>query len=56
MKTPTSVAWLYIFGIGISLIISQAFIVLAYRFASPVSLGPYIYSVIVFSTLIDGLV
>ena len=52
-QTPLPVAWIYIFAIGLSLIISQAFIILAYRFASPVSLGPYIYSVIIFSVLID---
>jgi drug/metabolite transporter (DMT)-like permease len=43
----------YMFGIAVVLLISQAFIVLAYRYASAVKLGPFVYTVIVFTALID---
>ena len=46
-------AWIYLFGIGFALLLSQVFIVLAYRYASSVKLGPLVYTVIVFTALID---
>lgn len=46
----------YLLGIGICLSLSQLFLVLAYSFASAVKLSPYIYSVIIFSALIDWIV
>lgn len=46
-------AWIYLIGIGIAQLLSQVFIVLAYRYASSVKLGPLVYTVIVFTALID---
>ena len=36
-----------------TLLLSQALIVLAYRYASAIKVGPFIYTVIVFTALID---
>jgi drug/metabolite transporter (DMT)-like permease len=52
-KTPQPWAWLYLAGIGLCLLTSQALIIIAYRFASAVTLAPIIYSVIVFTALIN---
>jgi drug/metabolite transporter (DMT)-like permease len=46
-------AWIYLLGIGFAQLLSQVFIVLAYRYASSVKLGPLVYTVIVFTALID---
>jgi drug/metabolite transporter (DMT)-like permease len=46
-------AWVYLLGIGFAQLLSQLFIVLAYRYASSVKLGPLVYTVIVFTALID---
>lgn len=46
----------YLIAIGVCLAISQLCIVTAYKYASTVKLSPYIYSTIIFSTLIDSLV
>ena len=46
-------AWIYLIGIGFSQLLAQVFIVLAYRYASSVKLGPFIYTTIVFTALID---
>jgi len=43
----------YLIGIAATLLISQALIVLAYRHASAVKVGPFVYTVIVFTALID---
>jgi drug/metabolite transporter (DMT)-like permease len=43
----------YLFAIALTLMVSQALIVLAYRYASAVKVGPFIYTVIVFTALID---
>jgi drug/metabolite transporter (DMT)-like permease len=43
----------YLIGIAVTLLISQALIVLAYRHASAVKVGPFVYTVIVFTALID---
>ena len=43
----------YLIGIAATLLISQALIVLAYRHASAVKVGPFVYSTIVFTALID---
>lgn len=48
--------WAYMGAIGLCLLGSQVFIILAYRQATAVKLGPLIYSVIVFTALIDWLV
>jgi drug/metabolite transporter (DMT)-like permease len=49
-------SWLYLFAVGLCLLVSQSFIALAYLQASAVRLGPLLYSVIVFTALIDWLV
>jgi hypothetical protein len=46
-------ASIYLLGIGLTLLVGQVFIVLAYRYASAVKVGPFIYTVIVFTALID---
>jgi drug/metabolite transporter (DMT)-like permease len=46
-------AWIYLLGIGFAQLLSQVFIVRAYRYASSVKLGPLVYTVIVFTALID---
>jgi drug/metabolite transporter (DMT)-like permease len=49
-----AVVWLI--GLGFAQLFSQILIVVAYRYASAEKVGPFIYSVIVFSALIDWLV
>jgi drug/metabolite transporter (DMT)-like permease len=49
---PTQ-AWIYLFGVGFAQLFSQVFIVLAYRYASSVKLGPFVYTTIAFTALID---
>jgi drug/metabolite transporter (DMT)-like permease len=49
-------AWIYLLGIGFAQLFAQVFIVVAYRYASSVKLGPFIYTTIVFTTLIDWMV
>ena len=44
---------IYLVGIALTLLVGQALIVLAYRYASSVKLGPLVYTVIVFTALID---
>jgi len=44
---------LYLIAIALTLLVGQALIVLAYRYASAVKVGPFIYTVIVFTALID---
>ncbi len=46
-------SWDYLVGVGICLLLSQIFIVIAYRYASAVKLGPIIYSVILFTAVIN---
>jgi drug/metabolite transporter (DMT)-like permease len=55
-RAPDGWAWLYLVGIGICLLASQVLIIVAYRHASAVTLAPIIYSVIVFTALINWLV
>ncbi len=55
-QTPQPWAWIYLVGIGLCLLASQVFIILAYRYASAVTLAPIIYSVIVFTALINWVV
>ena len=40
-------------GVGMAQFLSQIFIVFGYRYASAVRLSPIVYSVIVFSAVID---
>jgi drug/metabolite transporter (DMT)-like permease len=49
-------AWPWLLGLGVAQLLSQALIVVAYRYASAEKVGPFIYSVIVFTALIDWLV
>jgi drug/metabolite transporter (DMT)-like permease len=48
-------AWPWLFAVGVAQLLSQLLIVIAYRFAPAEKLGPFIYSVIVFTALIDWL-
>jgi drug/metabolite transporter (DMT)-like permease len=43
-------------GIGFAQLFAQVLIVLAYRYASSVKLGPFIYTAIVVTALIDWVV
>jgi drug/metabolite transporter (DMT)-like permease len=43
-------------GLGLAQLLSQVLIVVAYRYASAEKVGPFIYSVIVFTALIDWIV
>ena len=49
-------AWVWLTGLGFAQLFSQILIVVAYRYASAEKVGPFIYSVIVFSALIDWIV
>jgi drug/metabolite transporter (DMT)-like permease len=49
-------AWIYLLAIGFAQLLAQIFIVFAYRYASSVKLGPFIYTTIVFTALIDWVV
>lgn len=48
--------WAWLIGLGFAQLFSQTLIVLAYRYAPAEKLGPFIYSVIVFTAIIDWLV
>jgi drug/metabolite transporter (DMT)-like permease len=52
----TSQAWGWLIALGIAQLLSQVLIVVAYRYASAEKVGPFIYSVIVFTALIDWIV
>jgi drug/metabolite transporter (DMT)-like permease len=49
-------AWVWLIALGFAQLFSQALIVVAYRYASAEKVGPFIYSVIVFTALIDWIV
>ncbi|GGG16470.1 hypothetical protein GCM10007304_33240 [Rhodococcoides trifolii] len=49
-------AWWWLAALGCAQLASQALIVLAYRYAPAEKVGPFIYSVIVFTALIDWVV
>jgi drug/metabolite transporter (DMT)-like permease len=49
-------AWIWLISLGFAQLFSQILIVVAYRYASAEKVGPFIYSVIVFSALIDWIV
>jgi drug/metabolite transporter (DMT)-like permease len=49
-------AWLWLIALGFALLFSQILVVVAYRYASAEKVGPFIYSVIVFTALIDWIV
>ena len=49
-------AWMWLIGLGFAQLFSQILIVLAYRYAPAEKVGPFIYSVIVFTALIDWIV
>lgn len=50
------IGWLLIAGVGIGQAFCQIFLVLAYRHATPARLAPYIYTIIVFTVLIDYII
>lgn len=65
MSTPIAIfdwrpipaaAWGWLIGLGLVQFFSQVLIVFAYRYASAEKVGPFIYSVIVFTALIDWIV
>ncbi len=49
-------AWVWLIALGFAQLFSQILIVVAYRYASAEKVGPFIYSVIVFTALIDWIV
>jgi drug/metabolite transporter (DMT)-like permease len=51
---PQALGWLV--ALGLAQFSSQILLVVAYRFASAEKVGPFIYSVIVFTALIDWIV
>lgn len=51
-----SAGWPWLAGLGFAQLFSQTLIVLAYRYASAEKLGPFIYTVIVFTAVIDWIV
>jgi drug/metabolite transporter (DMT)-like permease len=55
-QTPHTREIIYLLGIGITMALAQALIVLAYRNAAAVILAPFNYSVVIFSGLIGWLV
>jgi drug/metabolite transporter (DMT)-like permease len=55
-RPVTSHAWGWLLALGSAQMFSQAFIVVAYRYASAEKVGPFIYSVIVFTAVIDWIV
>jgi drug/metabolite transporter (DMT)-like permease len=52
---PTQ-AWTWLIALGFAQFFSQILLVIAYRYASAEKVGPFIYSVIVFTAVIDWLV
>lgn len=52
---PTG-AWGWLIGLGFAQLFSQILIVIAYRYAPAEKVGPFIYSVIVFTAVIDWIV
>lgn len=52
---PSGQIWIYIGIIGVLMLSSQFLFTSAYRFASPVNLGAFIYLTIVFSAILDHL-
>ena len=52
-KPVPAQGWPWLIGLGFAQLSSQILIVVAYRFASAEKLGPFIYSVIVFTAVID---
>ena len=52
----TSSSWPWLIGLGLAQLFSQILIVVAYRYASAEKVGPFIYTVIVFTAVIDWIV
>ncbi len=55
-QTPHGMEWLYLFGVGVFMALSQLFIILAYRHATAAQIAPFNYSVVIFSGLIGWIV
>lgn len=56
VQSMAAMGWIYILGVGISQALSQILIVYSYHYATPAKLAPYIYSVILFTAVIDYIV
>ena len=52
-ESPQFWTWPYLAGIGLCLLASQILIIISYKFASAVTLAPVIYSVVVFTALLN---
>lgn len=55
-KTPNPSAWIYLLGIGVGQLSSQVFLIKAYKYASAMTLAPIIYTIILFTVLINWVV
>ena len=55
-QVPTPLNWIYLFGIASCLLLSQTFLIIAYKYASAVTLAPIIYTIILFTALINWVV
>jgi drug/metabolite transporter (DMT)-like permease len=53
---PDPSAWMWLLGVGVFMMASQLFLVMAYAHASAAKVSPFNYSVVVFAGLIDWLV
>lgn len=49
-------AWMWLIALGFAQVFSQLLVVIAYRYAPAEKVGPFIYTVIVFTALIDWVV
>jgi drug/metabolite transporter (DMT)-like permease len=54
-KTPSGTEWIYLFGVGLFMALSQLFIILAYRHASASEISPFNYTVVIFSGILGWL-
>ena len=55
-SAPPPQAWAYLVGVGVAMAITQFLLILAYEQASPSTLSPFNYSVIVFSGVLGWLI
>lgn len=55
-QIPSPSSWIYLLGIGGLLLVSQIFLIAAYKYASAVTLAPIIYTIILFTALINWMV
>lgn len=55
-QEPQGVEWLYLLGVGVTMALTQIFLILAYQHASAQRLASFNYSVVIFSGLIGWIV